>query len=32
MAKTTTARARLAEVTLPDFGMPAAEPLLPPSI
>ena len=32
MAKTTTARARLAEVTLPDFGMPAAEPRLPPSI
>ena len=28
----TESRARLAEITLPDFGMPATEPLLPPSI
>ena len=28
----TDSRARLAEITLPDFGMPATEPLLPPSI
>ncbi len=28
----TESRARLAEITLPDFGMPANEPLLPPSI
>ena len=29
---TTTTRARLGDVVLPDFGMPAMEPLLPPSI
>ena len=32
MAKTATTKARLAEVPLPDFGMPGTEPLLPPSI
>ncbi|HYN32112.1 MAG TPA: aminopeptidase P family N-terminal domain-containing protein, partial [Ilumatobacteraceae bacterium] len=28
----TSSRAQLAEIVLPDFGMPASEPLLPPSI
>ncbi len=32
MTITTTRRARLIDVELPDFGMPAREPLLPPSI
>ena len=32
MATTTSRRARLAEVALPDFGMPVTEPLLPASI
>ena len=32
MTTTATCRARLAEITLPDFGMPAIEPLLPASI
>jgi hypothetical protein len=32
MTTTTTRRARLADIELPDFGMPATEPLLPASV
>ena len=32
MSNVSTTRARVADVPLPDFGMPAGEPLLPPTL